>query len=340
MEINNRRYIGCKYKLLDFINDSINELGYDNSNSFADIFAGTGVVGYKFALEGYRTIMNDNLYSNFIVYNAFLGPENINKEILWEKIEFYNSINPSDLKANYFSKIYGGKYFNVNDAKKIGYIRDLIEEDKKNLNFREYCYLLTSLIYTTDRIANTVGHFESFLKKEPIEHGVFLEGIVLNDKLPECKIYNEDANKLAKRIKADIVYIDPPYNARQYVNFYHVLENLARWNKPTKFEGNSMKFERNDLKSGYCRKNAAILFEDLIESLNCKLIVVSYSNTYTAKSTSSVNLITEDQIFDILSKKGKVKRKEVPYKTFNAGKTNLLGHKEFLYICEVQNASK
>ncbi|MBU4457771.1 MAG: DNA adenine methylase, partial [Candidatus Omnitrophica bacterium] len=40
--------------------------------------------------------------------------------------------------------------------------------------------------------------------------------------------------------KCDVAYIDPPYNARQYINFYHVLENLAKWEKPVEFEGKSI----------------------------------------------------------------------------------------------------
>ncbi|WP_252508120.1 MULTISPECIES: DNA adenine methylase [Treponema] len=47
-KINNRRYLGNKYKLLPFITDVISsECG--NFNSFADIFAGTGAVSSAYA---------------------------------------------------------------------------------------------------------------------------------------------------------------------------------------------------------------------------------------------------------------------------------------------------
>lgn len=336
MKINSRRYIGCKTKLLDFIYNSVVQYGYTNDSIFADIFAGTGVVAHRFACEGYKTILNDTLFSNYIVYQAVFGNGTIRKEYLTEIIDRINLIDAKELEDNYFSQIYGGKYFSNNDAKKIGYIRDYIEELKEELSEREYYCLIASLLYATDRIANTVGHFESFLKSEPVDKEWKLS---LLDTLPytnESTIFNEDANKLVRKIKADIVYIDPPYNARQYVNFYHVLENLARWNKPTEFEGNSMKFKRDELKSDYCRNKAPLLFADLIENLDCELIVVSYNNTYTAGSISSVNTISGEQIIDILSKKGRVEVKEVAYKAFNSGKTELKGHKELLYICEVR----
>lgn len=336
MDINNRRYIGCKTKLLKNIYDSISCLGYSKSSSFADLFSGTGVVGYFFAEKGFKTLVNDTLYSNFISYNAWMGNENFSEKKIDDTIDFFNNISSASLKNNYFSNIYGGKYFSVNDAKKIGFIRDYLEDHKTNFSKREFCILLTSLMYSTDKIANTVGHFESFLHKIPDEKGVVLQKLSIKKDIAPVEIFNEDANKLAGKIKYDIVYIDPPYNARQYINFYHVLENLARWNKPTVFEGNSMKFQRNELKSDYCRNKAPELFKELISSLDCKLIVVSYNNTYKAGSISSINTISEEQIKEILESKGKLSVKEINYKSFNSGKTKLEGHKEYLYICEVK----
>lgn len=336
MKINNRRYIGCKTKLLDFIYNTVTGLGYDNSNSFADIFAGTGVVAYKFAENGYKTILNDNLYSNYVIYKAIFGKEPIRIDLMKKEIDYFNNLDSTLLSDNYFSETYGEKYYSLNDAKKIGFIRDYIEERKNIYYEREYYYLISCLMYSIDKIANTVGHFESFLKKPPNDRGVELELFSIYENIKDADIYNEDANQLVRHISADIVYIDPPYNARQYVNFYHVLENLARWNKPTEFEGDSMKFKRNYLKSGYCRTNKATsLFEDLIDNLHCKLIVVSYNNTYKAGSISSVNTISSDDIIRILSRHGKVTIKEKDYNAFNAGKTELNNHKELLYICEV-----
>lgn len=337
MKINNRRYIGCKTKLVNYIFDTISQYKFSERMKFADLFAGTGVVSYKFAENGYDIILNDNLYSNFIVYKAVFGKETIRKEKLLKIIEKLNKIESKHIEKNYFSNIYGDKYFSFNDAKKIGYIRDYIENIKKDLNDREYFLLISSLMYFVDKIANTVGHFESYLNSKPNDKNFELKLLDTLESKNNIKIYNMDANILAKNIKSDIVYIDPPYNARQYVNFYHVLENLCRWEKPTEFQGKSMKFKRDHLKSDYCRKKAPKLFEDLINSLDCKLIVVSYNNTYEAKSIASINTITSNQILEILNKKGKVKIKGIDYKAFNSGKTTLKNHKEILYICEIQN---
>ena len=105
MKINNRRYIGCKTKLLNFIEETIDNYHFDENSIFADIFGGTGVVANLFATKGYKTIVNDTLFSNVVAYKAYLGKGNINGEKMNAIITKYNSINPDDLEENYFSKI-------------------------------------------------------------------------------------------------------------------------------------------------------------------------------------------------------------------------------------------
>ena len=336
IRIKNRRYIGNKNRLLNLIIQSIENNVNTKNYSFADLFAGTGIVSYHLAERGHKTFVNDILYSNFIAYKAWFSTEKVNIEKVQRELTICNDIKGSQLEENYFSKIYGGKYYSISDAKKIGYIRDYIENQKINLNEREYAILITSLIYAADKAANTVGHFEHFLKLEPKENRLKLEMIELPTTHIDAELYNCDANVLATQIKADVVYLDPPYNARQYVNFYHVLENLARWEKPTDFEGISMKFKRNNLKSGYSKSQAPLLFQDLIAVLDCELIVVSYNNTYSASSTASNNKITEHQLVAILSQKGELTCREIDYTFFNAGKTNFKNHKEKLYICKMR----
>lgn len=88
--------------------------------------------------------------------------------------------------------------------------------------------------------------------------------------------------------------------------------------------------------SEYCRSNAKAVFKDLIDNINAKYIIVSYNNTYQAKSTSSINSITYEDMVDILNKKGKVNIYETDYKFFNSGKTNLDKHKERLFVCRTK----
>ena len=335
MQLTNRRYIGSKTKLLDWIFSEIKN--NTQGKSFFDIFSGTGSIAER-ALSLYnKVIVNDILSSNKIIYEAFWGKEKINFCLINEYKNLFIALTNIE-KENYFSENYGGKYFGLNDAKKIGYIREIIEENYKSkvLNKREFSILLASLIYSMDRIANTVGHYEAYRKINIKDDRFRFELIDLNDyQNKEIEIFQEDANNLAPKIYADIIFLDPPYNSRQYSRFYHVLENLVDWDKPELY-GVALKPKPKNM-SEYCRNGAAKVFDDLISNLKCKYIVVTYNNTYNSKSSSSQNKIKLEEIKKSLNKRGVTKIFESDYKFFNAGKTDLPNHKEYLFITEVKN---
>ena len=333
--INNRRYIGNKSKLLEWIFEKIRENTI--GSSFFDIFSGTGSVS-KEALNYYdEIIINDFLFSNNVIYKAFFGNENYDKKKL-EKIAIgINSQKYEDLEENYFGKNFGDKYFGKRDARRIGFIREKIETKKNEnkINEKEYNILLSSLIYSIDKIANTVGHYEAYIKKSVKDDALFFNLIKpLDTKGKTIKIFREEANKLSKEITSDIVFLDPPYNSRQYSRFYHVIENLVEWEKPELF-GVALKPKEKNM-SDYCRSNAPKVFDDLVKKLNCKYIAVTYNNTYNSKSSSSKNKISFEEISKSLNEVGETKVFEKEYKFFNAGKTDFKAHKEFLFLTEVK----
>lgn len=336
LNIENRRYIGNKSKLLKFIDSTIKEEKIE-FRTFGDPFAGTGVVAEYFLNQGKETYVNDLLFSNYVVYRALLGNEEFKEEKIKKIIDNYNEIRPEELEDNYFSDNFSGNYYHYDDAKKIGYVREDIENKYKNqeINEREYHILVSCLLYSMDRISNTVGHYESFLNTEPKFKDLKISYINVKKYQAKSHIYNEDANQLVRNIDVDVMYVDPPYNARQYANFYHLLENVAKWKKPEVFN-KAKKMERKNIMSEYSKSNAKAVFEDLIENIRAKYIIVSYNNTYEAKSTSSVNSIMYEDMMEILQKKGKVRMYETDYRFFNSGKTNLNKHKERLFVCEVK----
>ncbi|MDD4476618.1 MAG: DNA repair protein RadC [Patescibacteria group bacterium] len=331
LQLHNRRYIGNKHKLIEWIFSIINK--ECSGNSFADIFAGTGVVSAVATKHFEKVLLNDFLHSNHVIYRAFFGNEVWDKNKVDNIIKSYNNIYGGDLEDNYFSKNFGGKFFSNNSAKIIGFIRENIEENKKNLTDREYYILITSLLYTADKIANTVGHFDAYFKKEFVNDSFFMKPIDPID-TQEISIFQEDTNDLAKKIKADVVYIDPPYNSRQYSRFYHVLETLAKWDKP-KLHGVALKPDPENM-SDYCRANAKDKFAELVRDLDAQYLVVSYNNTYDSKSNSSRNKITLQEIEKILQKKGPTKVFEKNYRHFNAGNTNFNNHKEYLFVTKAK----
>lgn len=329
--ISNRRYTGSKYKLLDWIEELI--LENCEGESFFDVFAGTGVVSAYMSKHYKKVIVNDFLYSNEIIYKAFFGSGEFNEATINEYKEQFQKINPNRLKDNYFSENFGGKYFSNNDAKLIGKIREEIKKLKRRLSDREYCILLASLVYSMDKVANTVGHYDAYRKINNIKDRFVYELINPEKSSEKFSIYRMDANKLVRKVKADIAFIDPPYNSRQYSRFYHVLENVVQWKKP-QLEGAALKPQAENM-SEYCRSSAPEVFADLIKHIDVKYIVVTYNNTYNSKSSSSKNKITLEEIKDILSSKGQTTIYEKKHQCFNAGKTQFDDHKEFVFITKV-----
>lgn len=329
--ISNRRYTGSKYKLLDWIEKLVME--NCEGETFFDVFAGTGVVSAHMSKHYKRIIMNDFLYSNEIIYKAFFGSGEYDEAVIKKYREQFQKINPNRLKDNYFSKNFGGKYFSDNDAKLIGKIREEIKVLKRSLSDREYCILLASLVYSMDKVANTVGHYDAYRKINNIEDRFVYELIRPEKSSEKFTIYRKDANKLVRKVKADIAFIDPPYNSRQYSRFYHVLENVVQWKKP-KLEGTALKPQAENM-SEYCRSSAPEVFADLIKHIDVKYIVVTYNNTYNSKSSSSKNKITLEEIKDILSSRGQTTIYKKKHQCFNAGKTEFDDHKEFVFITKV-----
>lgn len=332
-----RRYIGCKAKLVDWIFGLIDEHTHD-IHSFCDIFAGTGVVAHR-ALQKYdRVIVNDFLHSNNVMYRAFFAPGKWNKEKMQAIIHDFNNVRPNKLRENYFSRNFGGKYFDVITAKKVGYIREQLRKMKGDLTAKEYAVLLASLIYSIDRRANTLGHFEAYIRKKIDVQGPFEMRMIDARSYDGVEIYQDDANNLAHHIDVDLTYLDPPYNSRQYSRFYHVYENLVQWKKPPLF-GTAMKPKEENM-SDYCRNSAFTAFTDLVSHIRSRYLVVSYNNTYHSKSSSSENKIKLEQLEEVLGKCGKTMVFNHEFKAFNSGKTEFDDHREYLFITEVDNEKR
>lgn len=331
LKISNRRYLGSKQKLLPFIEEVINDNTSD-IKTVADIFGGTGVVADLFRKKGCKIIINDILKSNKIIYNTWFGTQKVDYNKIKHIITELNEIKSTD--DNYVSINFGNSYFSNENAKLIGEIRQQIENYE--INEREKSFLLTSLLYAMDKVANTVGHYDAYRKKMDSFQKLHLKvPELINNKYNE--IYNEDANDLVKKIKADLVYIDTPYNSRQYGDAYHLLENIVNWEKP-KVTGVAKKMiDRSSTKSLYSTKKAPEAFDELIQNIDAKYILVSYNNMAKKGNGRSNAKISNEEIINSLKKRGTVQVFETPFKVFTTGKTDIENHKELLYLCTIRN---
>jgi len=376
LSIEQRRYLGNKNLLLPFL-ESVITSECTNVESVGDFFAGTGVVSSYFNNFKLHIVSNELLYANFCTISAFLGDEiisipdyqklvleltvfadqliekranklsnaetnkvenvEINKVVNPETNKSTNTMNEHDvqLPTNYFRENFGGTYFSNIDAYLIGELRERINQ--LNLSRRLKYALIATLIYSSDRIAYTCGHYDAYRKGVPKKSIFKLLPLALKDGRENKGniILNNYAQKIANLHFVDVAYLDPPYNSRQYCDSYHLLENLAQWDKP-ETSGIACKFDRKHLKSDFNQIKAAKAMEELVRSLNCRYILLSYSNMEGKGHSRSSNKITEKELQHILSIRGDVSMFEVPYRAFTTGKANVEDHRERLYLCKVK----
>jgi len=308
-------YIGSKQSLLDFLETTIEEFtGYKEGDSFVfgDLFAGTGVVGQRYKEKGHSVISNDIQYYSYVLNKHYI--ENI-PELDDSLLEYFNNLNPVKgfIYNNYCEGSGSGRnYFTNENGMKCDAVRIELERLYRagEINDNLYFYYLASLINSIDKYANTASVYGAFLKhiKKPAQKEFMLELLpVGNGNIG--KVYNEDINELIKKVGGDVLYIDPPYNNRQYCSNYHVLETIAKYDTP-KLRGVTGLRDETYQKSKYCSKRTVIdIFEDLIKNADFKYIILSYNNE------GFMDLKT---IKDIMSKYGEYDFFTKEYRRFKA----------------------
>ncbi len=341
-DIHNRKYIGSKHALVPFLIESIMSVMGREIDSFFDCFSGTGVVAQAFRRHARRVIANDILFSNHVVHKAFIA--STRNTVSVERLDSLCShLNDTKPVKGYVYENFGNTYFTNENAQAIDGIREEIErlKTREECTEQEKSCMLASLIYAADKAANTVGQYDAFLKhlgSKPVAGGrhrvdssvykklqlkrplIFFDGV--------NAVHREDAAAIASRVRAEVAYVDPPYNSRQYVDCYHVLENIARWEKPATF-GKTRKYPRDGERSPFSQKrNALKALSALVDSLRCEHVFLSYNSEGT---------ISDDEIRLVLRKRGKVDLFEKEYPVFGngAGVSRNRMVKERLYYCKV-----
>ncbi len=328
-------YIGSKYKLSDFISNSVKSIvGDDLSDKiFCDLFAGTGVVGRNFKKEVKKVISNDMEFYSYVLNKNYIE----NHEFLDEEI-YIKELNETNGEEGFIFNEYSenGKanrlYFSEHNGKKIDAIRTKIElwKTEKKISSALYYFLLASLLESADKVANTASVYGAFLKhiKKSAQKELVLEPAIFEINSHSHEVYNEDSNLLIKKIEGDILYLDPPYNAREYGANYHLLNTIAKYDY---FEPKGKTGLRNYTKSAFCKKKEVEKsFDDLIKNANFKYIFLSYNNE---------GIMPSEIIKKILSKYGKYDLLTTEYQRFRADKKENRNHKassttEYLHILE------
>jgi adenine-specific DNA-methyltransferase len=226
------RYIGNKTRLLPFIMRTV-ERGGIGVGSVHDAFAGTASVARAFKALGWRVHASDLLMSSYVFQRAYVVAQRASSDLAALASELA-AVSPREgFITRNFSPAGERMYFTLENATRIDGAREELETWRAHgkVDDDSYYILLAGIIEGADRVANTAGVYASYMKRwQPNARRPF--EISPEPPVPGkagAEAYLMDATEAARIIgDVDLIYIDPPYNSRQYVAYYHIPEIIAR----------------------------------------------------------------------------------------------------------------
>ena len=287
-------YIGSKKTLLPQIEFVLRKYSV-KGDVFGDLFSGTGIVTYMASrLELYsKIISNDLMYYGYVLAKAILCPRDKEELEIGPLLEEDSGSLKGFIYENYARD---RMYFSEDNAEKIDYIRtrinEISDEDSKLV-------AIASLLYCSDRVANTASVYGSFLKKlkKSAKKDINYEVRDFDRVNIDHVVYNTLAEDIEEKI--DVLYLDPPYNNRDYESNYHILETIARYDSPELKGKTGLRLSSK--KSKFCRKKTSKKgLTDIIEkNSGCRVIILSYNNNGIIPFPDIVDILNKNRKLDI-----------------------------------------
>lgn len=337
-------YIGSKFQLLDWITNNMKEkTGWTSfaNKTIGDMFAGTGIVSYHFRKNMAKVISNDaELYSSIIThaFTCSIYTETCKKII----DEFQKDIqdNKHSTTVGFITTHYSPhgsserKFFTIENAKRIDYIRKKLELIKNTISLDEYKFILASILLSADAVSNVPAVYGCFLKNfktKAIKNLIFTP--IHNNTLPAVdgsNTYNSDVLNIEfiRSFESDLVYLDPPYNERQYSKNYFPLNIIAKTPEILLSElplKGKTGIPTDCFISPFCKKGDIVenAFDLLFRELKTKWVFLSYN---------SESIVSKEKMLDIMKKYGTASVIEREYKRFKSFEYNKdIEIKEYLF---------
>jgi adenine-specific DNA-methyltransferase len=328
------KYIGSKNSLIPSILKCIEMyIPAGSIRSTIDVFTGTTRVAQAFKTQGWSVQTSDLSWASSCYSNTWIANGGDNKH-LDGKIKELNALKGHRgwLTANYCdsSGVSNGivRVWQAKNGIRADSIREQIElwHMSKQISDWEKDTLTTSLILALDKVDNTVGVQQAYLKDWCSRSFNDLR-LDLPRSLsgPRGSHQTGDCLEISYQ-PADLAYLDPPYSSHSYATYYHIWDSIARWDKPAVGLNTNRRVDRisghdsfdSEMTSAWNSKKACLsAFEKLIARLPVKWVLISYSNE---------SLIPKENLLEILKKYKRVIITEIDYKR------NIM--------CQIGNATK
>lgn len=334
------RYIGSKDNLLDFIEFTVRDSGI-TSGVFCDLFAGTTAVGRYFKNRGYSIISNDLMHFSFVFGKAyieaceapdygglgFISPPSLLHTdgcALQGVVDYLNSLAPvPGFMHEHYSDV-GTKnlasqrmYLSADNAARIDSIRNQLAvwHSQGCISDAGFFLLLAALLEAVPGVSNISGTYGSYLKywEARSQKRLTLEVPVIIPSACTHAVYAMDGNELVKTLRCNVLYLDPPYNARQYAPNYHILETIASWDAPTIYGKTGLRPYAAQ-RSQYCNGETALkALAEIARNAACDVLLLSYN---------SEGIMPDEDIRQVLSERGPLKVHHKSYRRYKSDSDN------------------
>jgi adenine-specific DNA-methyltransferase len=346
-KIHRLNYIGSKFQLLDWMTTNIKEkTGWATfeDKTIGDMFAGTGIVSYHFRKQKARVISNDaELYSSIITH-AFT------RSVYTEMCKSLIAEFQKDIQDNKHSATFGfvtthysphdsneRKFFTVENAKRIDYLRTKLESIRSTISEDDYQFMLASILLSADAVSNVPAVYGCFLKefKAKATKDLTITPIHNNTEaaVEDSRAYHSDVlqPEFLGSFETDLVYLDPPYNERQYSKNYFPLNIIAK--TPERLLSEQPLKGKTGIPtdcfiSPFCKKGETVekAFEMLFRELKTKWIFLSYNSEST---------VSKEKMLELMEKYGTASVIEREYKRFKSFEYNKdVDIKEYLFCLQ------
>ena len=287
------RYLGNKTRLIPFILEAVDRFEIEPGVA-CDPFAGTASVSCALKAVGWRVHAGDVMAASYALQVARVEIDETPSDYA-DRIRALSALpgSPGFFSANYTlagapGRRHGRMYFSEENGRRIDAMRSRIAawETTGEVGAAEGRLLVATLIEAADRVANTTGVYASFVKtlqpnaRRDIELRPLDPTVPLNGSAGSTAFRGRAVDLLSGMGTVDLVYLDPPYNSRQYPGYYHIPELLATgWDPPPELRGKTGLIPDEALRSDWCRTGrAGAALEAVLDAADARHVLFSYND--------------------------------------------------------------
>ncbi|HEY3318497.1 MAG TPA: DNA adenine methylase [Coriobacteriia bacterium] len=305
------KYLGSKRLLLGPILEAV--AGFEGARTVADLFSGTSRVGHALKRAGYFVLANDHNAFAHTLARCYVQADADRLRAEAEKLIAELDRLPG--RAGWFTETYceRSRFFQPHNGARIEAVREAIAA--KSLDPVLEAVLLTSLMEAADRVDSTTGVQMAYLKSWAPRASAELH-LRLPAILPGPGEANAlDALEAARKLEADVAYVDPPYNQHSYLGNYHIWETLVRWDEPETY---GVACKRVDVRERRSAFNGRRTMRDALRA-----VIAECRSRHLVVSFNDEGFVTRDELVEWLSERGEVRVADFDFKRYVGAKIGI-----------------